>query len=96
MVYDDPEQKFIVQSDDATEPAAQTACGLNYNIVATAGNSSYKASRMELDGSSGATDSVLPLRLLDIVQAPDNAFGAQAKCVVKINNHQLGNKIEGV
>lgn len=95
-VYDDPEQKFIVQSDDATDPDAQTDIGLNYNIVATAGDSSYKASRMEVDGSTGATDSTLPLRLLDIVQAPDNAFGAQAKCIVKINNHQLGNKIEGV
>jgi hypothetical protein len=96
MVYDDPEQKFVIQSDDATEPAAQTAVGLNFNIVATAGDSSYKASRMELDGNTGATSSVLPLRLIELAIAPDNAFGAQAKCVVKINNHQLGVKIEGL
>ncbi len=95
MVYDDPDQKFIVQSD-GTNPDAQTDIGLNYNITATAGDSSYKVSRMELDDNTGATDSNLPLRLLDIVQAGDNALGAQAKCIVKINNHQLGNKIEGV
>lgn len=90
LVADHPDQLFKIQSDDATEPAAQTAIGLNYDAVITAGNSTYKISRMELDGSSGATTAATPLRLVDIDNRPDNAFGANADCIVRINMHALG------
>lgn len=97
LVWDDPDQKFVVQAD-GSDIDAQTDFGLNYNILATAGNSTYKESRMELDSSTGATDSILPLRLIDIDKAVDNALGAAANCVVKINNHQLqgGTGTEGL
>lgn len=88
MVLDDPDQKFVVQADDGTA-LAQTGIGLNYNIVATSGNSSYRQSRMELDSDSGATTSTLPLRLLGFDASIDNAAGEFAECVVVINNHQL-------
>lgn len=88
-VADHPEQLFMVQSDDATEPAAQTAVGLNYDVVITAGNSTYKISRMELDGSSGVNTIDTPLRLIDVERRPDNDFGANADCVVRINMHRL-------
>lgn len=88
-VYDHPDQLFIVQSDDATEPAAQTACNLNYEIEATSGDTLFKTSRMEFDGSTGATDSNLPIKLLSVEKRPGNDFGGYADCVVKINNHQL-------
>lgn len=94
-VWDDPDQEFEVQADEA-EVDAQTDVGLNYNIVATAGNSTYKMSRMELDSSTQATDSVLPLRLVAISRAVGNAGGAQAKCRVKINKHQLRQATEGL
>lgn len=87
IVWDDPDQKFIVQADTGTT-LAQTAVGLNYDIVATAGNSTYRVSRMELDSDSGATSSVLPLRLLAFDKAVGNAAGEHADCVVMINNHQ--------
>lgn len=95
MVWDDPDQEFEVQADE-TEVDAQTDIGLNYNIVATAGNSTFKMSRMELDSSTQATSSILPLRLLGIVAAVDNALGAQAKCRVIINYHQLRKASEGL
>jgi hypothetical protein len=96
MVWDDPDQIFMIQSDDATDPDAQTDVGLNYNLTATSGDTTYKRSKHELDGSTGATDSNLPLRLLGIVRDPKNALGAKCDCVVKLNNHQLGNAVVGL
>ena len=96
LVADHPDQKFVIQSDDATEPAAQTAIGLNYDITVSAANTTYKRSGMELDGSTGGTTNALVLRLLAIEPAVDNAFGANAKCIVKINQHQNADAVAGV
>jgi hypothetical protein len=98
LVANHPDQLFRVQSDDATDPDAQTDIGLNYNIVVGTASTLYKRSAMELDGNTGATDSTLPLRLIMIDKAVNNALGANALCVVQINNHQLkgGTGTEGV
>lgn len=88
-VWDHPEQKYSVQADDGGSVSiAQTDAGLNYQIVATTGSTAYKQSRQELDASSAATDSNLPLRMLAIAPAVDNAAGVNAKVVVVLNNHQ--------
>lgn len=87
-VWDHPDQQFYVQADEA-DIDAQTDIGLNYDLLATAGSSAYKMSRMELDSSTGATTATLPLKLLGIDERPNNALGAQVDCIVKINNHQL-------
>lgn len=89
MVWDDPDQEFIGQSDDATI-AAQTDLGLNYSITVAAGNATYKRSGMEIDGSTGATTATLECKVLRLLPAVDNAFGANCKVIFKINNHQLG------
>lgn len=89
LVADDPAQKWIIQADGA-DIDAQDDINLNYNIVATAGDSTFKVSRMELDSDSGNTTATLPLKLLAIDVREDNALGAQVDCVVIINNHQLG------
>lgn len=88
MVWDSPDQKFVIQSDDGTT-LAQTAIGLNYNLTATAGNATYKQSRQELTSNSGATDSNLPFRLLGISREVNSVIGEFTQCVVDINNHQL-------
>lgn len=87
-VYDDPQQQYVIQSDDATV-AAQTDLNQNYNFVATAGDSSFNISRMELDGDSGGPGATLPLKAIDIERRVDNDFGANVDVIVKINNHQL-------
>ena len=88
LVWDDPQQLFVLQSDDATVDA-QTDIGLGYDIVVAAGNATYKRSGMELDGDSGGAGATKQLKLLRILPAVDNALGANVKCVVQINNHQL-------
>lgn len=95
LVSDDPEQEYIVQCDDATV-AAQTNVGLNYQIVVGTASTLFKASRMQLDASSGATDSNLPLRILRLDPSIDNEFGSKAEVIVKINNSQRGNGTVGL
>jgi hypothetical protein len=87
LVADSPDQEFLVQADDAGV-AAQTNLGLNYNITVGTASTLYKRSAMELDGSTGASDSNLPLRALRLANTVDNAFGDQADVIVKLNNHQ--------
>lgn len=96
MVYDHPDQMFIVQAD-GSDIDTQTDIGLNYNILSTAANTTYRISRMELDSDTGlASVATLPLRLLGIEPKVGNALGAQVDCIVQINAHDLGGTLAGV
>lgn len=88
-VWDDPDQRFVIQADDGGSVSiAQTNAGLNYQVVVTTGSTAYRQSRQELDASTAATDSNLPIRMLAISPAVNNAAGINAKVVVALNNHQ--------
>jgi hypothetical protein len=63
--------------------------GNNAAIIQTAGTSTFGRSRNALSASSIATTSSLPLRILKIVQAPNNASGdAFTDVLVVFNNNQ--------
>ena len=94
MIWDHPAQKFVIQADTVGTPA-QTDVGLNYDILATAGNSTYKQSRQEMDVSTSGTSSVLALRLVGFDRAQGNAAGVNVDCIVVVNLHQLDSGIEG-
>jgi hypothetical protein len=94
LVADHPDQQFVIQADDAGV-GAQTDIGNNADIVAGS-DDVYKASRFQLDGSSLASDSNLPLRLLGIERQVGEGLGDKAKCKVRINAHQLAPNTEGV
>lgn len=87
LVADDPDQQFIVQAD-GSDIDAQTDINLNYDILATAGDSTYRRSNHELDSSTGNTTATLQLKLIGIQPRVGNALGAQVDCIVTINNHQ--------
>lgn len=81
-----PDQLYVAQVNDA-DYAAQSEDFDTMDIVATAGNSTYKQSRMELNGSSqGASQQFVIHKLYPDVQ---NAVGAQAEVVCSINRHQI-------
>lgn len=90
-VYDDPNQLFLGQCDES-EFDSNADLNLNASILATAGNSTYKVSRMEVDSSTLATTATLELKVLGFLPRQDgkNAMGANAEVIFKINNHQLG------
>lgn len=86
LVSIDPEQVYVVQAD-GTEIDAQTDVGQTYDIVAAAGDATYKQSNMELDSSTGGASQQLVL--LGIDEREDNALGEFADCLVKINRLQI-------
>lgn len=95
-VWDHPDQKYECQADDGGSVSiAQTDAGLNYQAVVTTGSTAFKQSRQELDASSGASDSNLPLRMLAISPAQNNAAGVNAKVVVVLNNQQMRPGVAG-
>lgn len=85
LVADDPTQRFIAQCDDTVDAA--TDFNLNYNFVATAGSTTYRQSRMEVDGNTQATDSNLPLKVLKIYPEIGNTLAVNCEVEFIINNH---------
>lgn len=82
----DPNAMYEIQ---ATTTLAATDVGSNADIVVGAGNATLGLSGMQLDESTTDTTATLALKILGIVNRPDNAVGASAKAIVLINNHQL-------
>ncbi len=92
LVADDPSQRFVAQDDGEGTPMAIGKLGLTGNaIFAHAGNKHSNISGQELDGSTFATGQAVTdqLRLIDIVEKPGNAWGANGEYVVEIHNHYL-------
>ena len=87
-VWDHPDQQFVVQAN-GTDPASLADINQNADILATAGSSTYKVSRQELDSSTTDTTATLQLKMLGIERAPGNTYGQDVDVVVAINNHAL-------
>lgn len=86
-ICDDPSQAYIGQDDGSATPTLSNV-GNNADIVATAGDSTLKQSRQEIDASDLAT-SASQLRMLEIIAHPEYAIGVNSlwKCV--LNEHYL-------
>lgn len=86
-----PDVLYEIQEDDGGTALTVAAIGANVDIVGTAGSD---VSRQELDQDSvSATDG--QLRLIGLVDRPDNEYGDNARWVVKINESHY-TKIAGV
>ena len=97
IVADSPLQEFEIQEETAGTALAVTAVGLNANLVfAESGSTVTGLSGAELDTSTPATTSTFQLKILRLVDAPDNAIGQHAKWRVKINNHTEANVTSGI
>ena len=86
-VLDDPSQMFIIQNDGTS---AATNYGLNADVVVGTGNTVTGLSAIELDTSTIATTAALNLKIIGLWDVPNNAVGANAVVVVKINEHSYG------
>jgi hypothetical protein len=96
FVHDDPNTVFEIQADD-TFPVADLFG--NFDIVYTNSGSTYTGiSGAELDVTTGATSTNLPLKAIDISQDPDNSDVASANTnvLVVIQNHICGVKGAGL
>jgi hypothetical protein len=86
-VLDDPNQLFIIQSD---EDIVQADFGKNADVTVGTGSTTTGLSAMELDSSTIATTAALNLKLVGIYDTPGNALGNFCEVVVKINEHLYG------
>ena len=86
-VLDDPNQMFLIQNDGTS---AATNYGLNADVVVGTGSTTTGVSAMELDTSTIATTAALNVKIIGLWDVPNNAVGANAVVVVKINEHLYG------
>lgn len=93
-VVTDPNAVFAIQADGAlTDGGSNTGSevnGLNAALVQTAGSATFGKSRNALDGSSCSTTNTLPLRIVGLVEQPNNEWSdTYANVLVKWNvGHQ--------
>ena len=90
-VVDDPMVLFEVQFDSTA--IALTNLHMNAALTITADQSatlSPSAPFSSVVVTSPATTNTLPIRLLGLVQRPDNGTGAYARVVAKFNFHEFG------
>lgn len=87
MVADAPDLIFECM-DGATTPTTKTQIGLNTGFMATAGSTTTGASGMTTGTTSPTTTNSLPLKVMGIVNSPDNEAGAAyQRLLVMINQH---------
>lgn len=87
LVCDSPDVVFEVQEIGTGTQLTAAEVGLNANLVAGT-NSGYMSGWL-VTNTTEAVTATLDVRLLGLAPRPGNAFGAYAKWLVKINNHQL-------
>lgn len=91
LVYDHPEQRFVVQDDSDTTHMTRASEGENVSIVTTTGDTTTLQSRQEIDSSTSATTAALPIKVLRLHPIENSSYasgaGTMRKWVVKINNH---------
>jgi hypothetical protein len=95
LVCDDPNVLFELQDDGLTALTA-TSANKNASYTVTNPTSPQQNSATVLNTSSVATTSTLSLKLVGLVQRADNAFGVNAKWLVKFNQHELMGNTAGV
>lgn len=87
MVADSPDLIFEVQ-DGGTVPCTLTLIGNNTGFMATAGSTTTGASGMTTGTTAPTTTNSLPLKIMGIVNRPDNeSASASQKLLVMINQH---------
>ena len=88
LVADDPNLLFEI-ADDGLSALTATAC--NKNALYTVANPTAPGqnSATVLTTGTVATTNTLPLKIMGLVQKPNNAFGINALWLVKINAHEL-------
>lgn len=90
FVADDPMFLFSCQEDAVGGALSSDQVGLNANFIVAAASTITGSSGMQLDSSTANTTATLPLKIVEFSTRIDNEVGnANAKVIVKLNNHQL-------
>lgn len=97
IVADSPDIIFRVQEHANGTQMTAAAIGFNQNLFLGTNNGFSSGWQLcSTTDNAAATTSTLQVRLLGLDRSPGNAFGANAKWLVKINVHELAAATAGV
>lgn len=103
LVCDDPTALFMIQQSNSGTAFAVNDIGLNCNLNVAAGSTVTSYSGTVADNSTGATTNTLDLKIVGMVDAPDNDVGSSAssgtlasRLLVRLNRHAYVNQTAGV
>lgn len=94
LVVDDPSVIFEIQEIGTGTVLTKSVIGQNANLVSGT-NNGYVSGWM-LNNSGTGTGSTIQLRILQLVQRSDVAFGQYNKWLIKINVHEFAAGTAGV
>ena len=87
-----PLDVYRMQADDDTETLTAASIGCNADIIVGSGNAVTGMSAMEIDSSTAAATAGLQVRIVGVVDRPDNVLGSvQQDMLVSINQNQAFN-----
>lgn len=87
---------FEAQDNSATDGIAAADLGLNANLQYNAGSTTTLISGHEINETGAAVTASLDVHLCELLNQPDNAHGAWARIIIKINAHRYGFAAVGV
>lgn len=86
LVMDSKDAVYEAQEDNSGGANVVAAkMGYNANLTTTAGDATLLSSKVQVSGTSIATTSSLDVRLLRLLAAVDNAYGAYGRIELKFN-----------
>lgn len=94
LVADDPRTLFEIQDSGDGTPLASTNIGNTANLKS--GTNSGYLSGWQLTDTGPGTGSTGQVQLLGLARKANNAYGAYAKWLVRINQHQYAAAVAGV
>jgi hypothetical protein len=103
LVADDPNLIWEIQQSNSGTAFSANDIGLNCNINVAAGSAITSYSGTVADNTTGATTNTLDLKIIGLLDAPDNDMGSAAgtgtlasRLLVRLNRHQYVNQTTGV
>jgi len=97
LVMDSPNALFEAQDNADSDGFAAADMGLMCDLEFNAGNAYSLISGHEIDESAAAdTTTDLDVKLLRLLDVPDNAYGSHCRVEVVLNQHRLNPAVAGV
>jgi hypothetical protein len=96
LIADDPLILFEAQEVNSGTAFAANDIGLNCDFVVGTGSTATGKSGTTLNNATEATTNTLDVQLCQFVNRPDNAIGAAACWLVRLNRHQRANQVAGI
>jgi hypothetical protein len=90
-----PDAIYEAQANDGTG-FAEADMGLNANLVLTAGNTTTKMSKHQINVTGADVTNTLDVHLLKLLNVPDNAAGGYARVEIMFNKHRMAPGVVGV